>query len=316
MTGSAPVSSPVSIEGRNFLPLFPDLLRPLTTDEREQLRSDIREAGRVEVAVVIDEADGIIDGLNRLGVAAEEGLSLDKIRFDVRQDLSLEDKRRLALRLNVVRRHLKPEDRAALAVQFRQQGQSLRQIAEQLGTSKDTVQRDLAAGVSFETPDSPTKVTGMDGKKYAAQGKRRQQPTELPKIVTDPPDEAIDQEGQAIPSRLRDVFAEGILQYAARQLKSLLPAIQDATRWAVYLDPLAIKGKREPTTAELMEVIISRLEAAVPYAVDPHCRGKGCDQCRASGYLTDWKVEDLKMNGGWPGFGQEDGYSGCGPSLK
>lgn len=57
----------------------------------------------------------------------------------------------------VDRRHLTEEQRREVAVALRQDGHSLRAIAGALGTSKDTVARDLEGTVSPET------VQGLDG---------------------------------------------------------------------------------------------------------------------------------------------------------
>jgi uncharacterized ParB-like nuclease family protein len=112
------------------------------------------------------------------------------------------------------------------------------------------------------------------------------------------PDELTDAEGQVIPARLLDVFAESIINYSVAQLKSLLPAIEDARAWAPWLEP-AQRQDGMLSTVELMKLLLNRLEMAQPYAVCRKCQGKGCGQCRGSGWLPEWTVENLKRNGAW-----------------
>jgi len=64
---------------------------------------------------------------------------------------------------------LRKADRLPLVEMMADQGMSTRAIAVVVGVSKDTVARDLRAGVSHETPDEPvenTSITGLDGKTY------------------------------------------------------------------------------------------------------------------------------------------------------
>lgn len=112
------------------------------------------------------------------------------------------------------------------------------------------------------------------------------------------PDELTDAEGQVIPARLLDVFAESIISYAAAQLKSLLPAIEDARAWAPWLEP-AQQQEGMLSTVELMKLLLNRLETAQPYAICRKCQGKGCGQCRRSGWLPEWMVETLRRDGTW-----------------
>jgi N6-adenosine-specific RNA methylase IME4/ParB-like chromosome segregation protein Spo0J len=155
------LTQPETMTGKQaFHLLFPDLLRPLSATERDSLRADIQARGEILVPVVVDEDLGVIDGGNRLAIAAE--LGLQAVPFDIRPDLAHEEKRALALALNECRRQLSAEDRKELAVRLRQQGMSLRTIGEHLGVAKSTVADDLAT-----CPVSDT-CTGKDGKTYPA----------------------------------------------------------------------------------------------------------------------------------------------------
>src|SRR5262245_43243027 len=86
---------------------FSDLLRPLTDRERADLRADIELRG-VVVPVVVDEQLAVLDGHNRLEIAAELGLA--EVPIDIHPGLTDEEKRDLAMSLNLKRRHLTAEE--------------------------------------------------------------------------------------------------------------------------------------------------------------------------------------------------------------
>lgn len=137
-----------------------DLLPALSDSERETLKNDIADRG-VIIPVVIDEQSNVIDGNNRLSIAAELGLT--DVAFDIRIGLSEAEKRQLALDLNLHRRHLDREQRKEFSVQMKQNGMSYPQIAEMLNTSPMTVYRDVQSTLSFDKVELPPS-TGKDGK--------------------------------------------------------------------------------------------------------------------------------------------------------
>ncbi len=156
------------IGDKEYTILFPDLLRPLTESERLRLRASILEIG-IKQPLCIDEDGGVIDGGHRLIVAEE--LRLAEIPTLVEPGLSVDEKRALALALNVDRRHLSREEQAAArqeriekVVELRQERMSTRSIAEQVGVSQKQVRDDLKeAQVS-----TPTHLIGQDGKIYTS----------------------------------------------------------------------------------------------------------------------------------------------------
>src|SRR5262249_21400794 len=83
----------VTVGGRPFTILFPDLVRPLTAQERQKLRDDIRQRGVVQ-PLIVDDADGIIDGGNRAQIAAD--LGLESVPVSVRAGLTPKEKAALA----------------------------------------------------------------------------------------------------------------------------------------------------------------------------------------------------------------------------
>lgn len=72
------------------------------------------------------------------------------------------------------------DDRQDMVKVLSAEGMSTRAIAPIVGSSKDTVQRDIA-GVSDETPAPAAPVQGLDGKQYA---RREPKPTEYFDAVT------------------------------------------------------------------------------------------------------------------------------------
>jgi hypothetical protein len=69
--------------------------------------------------------------------------------------------------LNLLRRHLTPEQRAEVVVRLRQEGWSGRRIGDKLQVDPSTVLRDLSP-VAYATPDLPQRSIGKDGKSYPA----------------------------------------------------------------------------------------------------------------------------------------------------
>jgi ParB-like chromosome segregation protein Spo0J len=98
----------IRFNGKDYTVLYPKLLPQLSPEERAGLEDDIGKHG-VVVPVVVDEDNGIIDGINRLEIAAK--LGLDDVPLDMRKGLTAEEKKDLAVSLNEHRRHLTPEDR-------------------------------------------------------------------------------------------------------------------------------------------------------------------------------------------------------------
>lgn len=146
------------------------VLPGLSAEEYEALKADIAQRG-VQVPVEYDEDGNILDGYHRVRACQELGI-IDWPKV-VRRGLTEEQKIEHALALNLHRRHLTREQRRELVVRLRQQGWSLRRIAERLGVHHDTVREDLL-GVGNPTPAT---VIGADGKQYPA---TKPAPVELP----------------------------------------------------------------------------------------------------------------------------------------
>ena len=170
----------IKIGKREFKVLFPHLLREYQERELVALRKSIRLRG-VEVAIVVDEDGGVIDGINRLRTAAE--LKLANVPTDVRVGLSDEQKLKLCYELNDARRHMSAADREEVKARverinaMRAEGKTTREIAATEGISLRQVRRDLAVtddadfgggGVTgacapVTPPPTPDRVIGRDG---------------------------------------------------------------------------------------------------------------------------------------------------------
>ncbi|MGH7274017.1 MAG: ParB N-terminal domain-containing protein [Nitrospiria bacterium] len=167
----------ITIDKTTYYTPFIHLLPPLTDAEYTELRQGIIERG-IDVPVVIDEQNNVvIDGHNRLRIAAELGITA--IPFDIRPGLSDEDKAVLAWDLNWQRRQgLKKEQRPPITVALRQNGMTLEAIADKLGVDERTIRRDLEAASAIAEAGLPTHTIGKDGKQYPTAYKPRR-----PKIL-------------------------------------------------------------------------------------------------------------------------------------
>src|SRR5262245_15926265 len=105
----------IAFDGKVYTCPYRDVLPPLTPQERDDLRRDIQANG-VAVAVVITDADEVLDGHNRLEIAAE--LGLDRVPLTVLAGLTPEQKLARAVGLNLNRRHLTPGQRAMIAARI------------------------------------------------------------------------------------------------------------------------------------------------------------------------------------------------------
>lgn len=140
------------------------LLPPLSAEQFSALKADVALRG-VLVPIEVDETGTVLDGHHRLRAwreLREEGVRVPRYPSIVRLLPDEHSKIAHALRLNMSRRHLGPDERAAVVAALRERGMSQRTIADLLAVSHTTVQRDLAGG-TYVPPDS---IAGADGKSY------------------------------------------------------------------------------------------------------------------------------------------------------
>jgi transposase len=123
----------------------------------EAFKADIKANGQ-RLPIYIQSCF-IIDGRNRQKACADLGIEA------VYQEVE-GDPYELAESLNLHRRHLTKEQRNDLIVKKGAEGKSTRQIAEEVGTNKETVRQVLSAGANKLPPEQQDKVVGKDGKTY------------------------------------------------------------------------------------------------------------------------------------------------------
>lgn len=166
------------------------LLPPLTDEERQALKEDIRQRG-VQVPVLVDEDGVILDGHHRVSICQELGISY---LTEVREGLTETEKRSLVLALNVHRRHLTKEQRRELIEHALQDdpAKSDRSIARQVHaspTTVGTVRKGMEESGQLSKLDSSIGADGKErsrGPRNAAAVGGNDNTTSLPPIEEEP----------------------------------------------------------------------------------------------------------------------------------
>lgn len=154
----------VTVAGQTYhLKVYGRAVRPLTDREFADLRASVEGKG-VEVSVLVDRANNVVDGKHRLMIAAE--LGFEDIPITVLETDDQEYLEDLAEELNSCRRQFTRKQvaelkrhRQARAEAKRAAGMSLRQIAEEEGVTRTTIQKDLEDSGECDA----LKVRGKDG---------------------------------------------------------------------------------------------------------------------------------------------------------
>lgn len=149
------------VNGTSYtLRAFGASVRPLTADEREKLRRSLRRSG-MRQEITIDERRRVVDGNNRLEIAAEIGI---KPRICVLRGKTDEQLEAIAVELNASRRHMTRKERESLYLSLREQGLGLRAAAAEAGISKGAAQRvGTVPGGTVPTHKPGKKAKGKDG---------------------------------------------------------------------------------------------------------------------------------------------------------
>jgi site-specific DNA-methyltransferase (adenine-specific) len=161
----------ITVNGSTYACPFVDLLPPLHPEEREALVADIRRRG-VVIPVVVDEDNNVIDGHNRLQIAAE--LQLADVPVEVKAGLSLDQRRDLALNVNLHRRHLTREQHRDLIARALKAdpARSNNQIATETKSTDKTVAAARARLESTSEIPKLDRTTGKDGRRRRAQRRK------------------------------------------------------------------------------------------------------------------------------------------------
>lgn len=156
-------------------PVLFQALPPLDPDEYRALEESILQHG-VQVPIIVDENGVVIDGHHRQKITRHHGLPCPEI---VQSGYTDNEKRTLALSLNLDRRQLTKEQKQALYIELRKQGMSYREIADATGVADTTVMRNVAtaANAAVELPET---IIGKDGKERAASKPKPAEPEFLP----------------------------------------------------------------------------------------------------------------------------------------
>lgn len=127
----------------------------LTPDQFAALREDVAANG-VLVPVVLDQHGRILDGNNRVRIAAELGIGYPSTTVKIADDEAALD---LAVTLNCARRHLtREQQRDVIAAEAaRRPGDSDRAIARRVGCSPSTVAAVRRPVSKLDTPDPITR---------------------------------------------------------------------------------------------------------------------------------------------------------------
>jgi ParB-like chromosome segregation protein Spo0J len=141
------------------------VLPPLPAPEYAQLRDSIRDRGVLQPLLITSD-HVLIDGHERWKAIRELGLAKYPLR--IIGNLDEAERKELAIRLNVERRHLSRAERQRLLEMILREApaRSTREVADMLKVGKSTVSRtrqQVLAGVPNGTPEI---INGRDGKSY------------------------------------------------------------------------------------------------------------------------------------------------------
>src|SRR3954470_496656 len=141
------------------------VLPPLPPDEYSQLRDSIRDRGVLQPLLITSD-HVLIDGHERWRVIQELGLARYPLR--VLGNLSYAERKELAIRLNVERRHLSRAERQRLLEMILKEAptKSTREVADMIRVNQSTVSRTRQRLRAGDANASPAVINGQDGKTY------------------------------------------------------------------------------------------------------------------------------------------------------
>ena len=158
----------ITIGSVTFNLQFTAPMPPLPFAKFKSIFNDIMENGII-IPIIIDEHGNVLDGKHRL--IAAHILGIKDLPTKVRPSLAESDKSEFAQTLNVLRRQFTDEQLRELMLKQRHENKSLRQIAETLGVSHETVRQVLnEATVNNLTVEMPETTIGKDGKQRQSKG--------------------------------------------------------------------------------------------------------------------------------------------------
>lgn len=141
-------------------------LPPLDEETRANLWQSIKDQG-VLVAIEEDEHGNTLDGHHRRVICEELGIT--KYPVVVRMGMSEDEKIQYTIDINENRRKPDENNKKFATLKLREQGRSLRRIAEIVGVSHECVRKWLPGVNSVDTSDDDDndgRIIGKDGKSY------------------------------------------------------------------------------------------------------------------------------------------------------
>lgn len=258
----------INVGTRTFTVLFKDLVRPLSDEEMIDLRASIKDMG-VLTPIIVDEHDGIIDGVHRTTIAAE--MDLTGVPVEVRSGLSNEQKMYACIELNLRRRQLTVTERRATVVQLRAIGKSYRDIAKTLKVSTTTVVRDVK-------PETRKK-----------RGRARRQ-------ATPAMDESGPPAGKDSSPLNMDLGQFDEVRRLYARVAELINDIANSAAGAVVKRDLVhrLRDGVDTWSCTHLNNSAANVIGGRPYAACPDCAGARCKLCHGLGWVTQSVYESAR----------------------
>lgn len=296
-------------------PEFRDLIVPLTANERERLAQSIIADGEVRDALIVWSTGNILlDGHNRLEIADQHGIryTVHFLDFDTRnQAMAWIINQQLGRRnvtphqasylrgkeasligaADTAQKHKMAERTIFRDARFHE---ALDQIAEKVSPAARSnilagefrISRRQVEELAGFTKHEAVKVVNRLGRGLPYSQAVTPAPLGGHAPPPDPAGTQKDAEGGLVPPHLMDVFAPGPLNHYVATLKEMRLDLEQHLVWNPYLHVKELKD-------ELL-IVIETIQQALPYAVHDQCLGRGCDDCRSSGWLTAWRFNEIR----------------------
>lgn len=294
-------------------------------EEWESFKASIRKTRGNTVAIIYrittdGEKQGI-DGRNRF-LACEELCIKPRMEEEIIDDDEVRD---YILARNVHRRHMSIELRREIVAELHDEGKSIREIAETIGTSKSTVERDLS--VPHGTPEEGKKkepkvkkATSILLCKFCARRKeigrpiiedcpdcrvlrndtkKQEKVNAAREAAADPLQELYDDNENPVPAALRPAFADVQLYIdAARALETAAKQVEELEKSAGYV--MGNKRLNEGESENVDRVIFStmartgaaKIRSMRPAIIHDNCPGDACAACKGKGFFSAGETTD------------------------
>jgi hypothetical protein len=292
------------------LPWYDDIPGP-NLEDRQRLLEAIQRAGKVYYPILVDQHNNIIDGMNRLEIAAELGLSDRNVTFEHITCKDEDDARRLCFELNFGRRHLDrdqiKETVATYLSLFPQE--SDRKVAKKTGASRRAVGRVRQKLEETGNLSPQEERVGRDGKtqKKGARSRKPAAANGKPEKAEDNGNPAVlkDAHGTVVPAGLIDVFSDRAIPEAVAWCEGLIAEmgkrrylndIRKRLKSFLFMRHVDLENHLDRMQQEA-EVLLEVLKHGQADLVCEWCHGQGCDNCLGQGHMPLNRHEELKAEG-------------------